>query len=444
MEIDNDTIINDKKNNNCFSFNENVNNKEDNNNTKLLLNDGIFRSKIQGKNNFLFNKDLSTNKRNFFSFPNCQIISSLFTKDNIVKSFNQSISNRNNYIEIAKNKENDIISNNEINKQINFSVNDKNKIKDNNNTPIHIPNPCLINYKIYNIKETSIFSVKICGKNIKYFPIFTILTELEKFICYNPLIENNQNFEIISSNYIHKNFYIKNYNITPEKLEFFKDKYVKHLYTKKNIISVEEIFKYIFEEIKINLSCINVQSPYDDILKNCSNLINNINEIIDDILKDENNIESIELKINNNKSDKILIISDKKINLENTKIENINNFEIKNNKKEDNNYIIFNNNKIKKNIILNNINSNCIENNFFDYNKNINLFELININPNNDKNNNINNKDDLSEDIKENNNNIDEKNKKETFPCPYCSRMFTSHCGLGGHMSKRHPKNQNK
>ena len=75
------------------------------------------------------------------------------------------------------------------------------------------------------------------------------------------------------------------------------------------------------------------------------------------------------------------------------------------------------------------------------------MLELTNVKEkNNDinKNNNITNIiDDLSDDIKDKNI-IDEKNKKETFPCPYCSRMFNSHCGLGGHMSKRHPKNQNK
>ena len=435
MEIENDTINNDKKSKTSFSFNENSNNIDVKINSKLLLNDGIFRSKIQGKHNFLFNKDLTATK-NIFPFPNCKIISSLFTKDNITKSLLNKNKNINN-IEIEKNKDHDIITNNEINK-------DKNKLKDNNT-----PNTSFMNYKIYNINENSIFFIKICGKNIKYFPIFTNLSEFEKKICYNPLIEKNQNFEIISPNFIHKIFYIKNFNINVEKLEFYKDKYVKHLYTKKNITTVEEIFKYIFEEIKINLSCINVQSPYDDVLKNCSNLINNINEIIEDIIKDNINMSDTYLNISNNKNDKMIIINEKKINLENTKIENIN-FEIKNNKKDDNdndNYIIFNNNKIKKNIILNNINSKCIENNFFDYNKNNNMLELTNVkekNNNIDKNNNITNIiDDLSDDIKDKNI-IDEKNKKETFPCPYCSRMFNSHCGLGGHMSKRHPKNQNK
>ena len=273
------------------------------------------------------------------------------------------------------------------------------------------------------------------------------MTELEKIICFNPLIENNPNFEIISPNMNHDIFYINNYDISSEKLDILKDKYVRHLYTKRNIISTEEIFKYIFEEIKINISCINVQSPYDDVLKNCSNLINNINEIIDDILNNKKNKENKENNFINNKNkfQEIKKANENKI-INETKIENINNFEIKNNKKEDN-YCLFTNSKIKKSFVLSDINSKSIGNNFLEYKKSNNNYEEKNQQNNKkDKEEQSKNKiDDLSE-RKDDNKEIknDEKNKKESFTCPYCSRIFSSHCGLGGHMSKRHPKNQNK
>ena len=435
MEIENVSLIKDQKKKNFYSFNENRNNNNNNYaNTKLILSDGIFRTKIQGKYNFFFNKDLSSEKNNRFIFPNCKIISSLFTKDNINQAFTQSILYKNNIKEIQKYNNNDInkINNNEIHAEAH--LNNKNNIKENNNL-----NSFLINYKIYNIKENSIFYIKLYNKYIKYFPIFTNLSDFEKLICYNPLIENNPNFEAISPNFCHETFFIKNYNISPEKLEILKDKYVKHLYTKRNIISVEEIFKYIFEEIKINLSCINVQSPFDNDLKYCSNLINNINEIIDYILIDKNNKENIFLNINQHQE---ITKSNEKKNINGiSKIENINNFEIKNNKNE-NNYCLDNNNKLIKNFVLKDINSKVIENNFFENN---NMVENINMNSDKEKENNE--KKNILEkenDIKGKININDEKNKKEIFTCPYCSKIFSSHCGLGGHMSKRHPKNISK
>ena len=36
------------------------------------------------------------------------------------------------------------------------------------------------------------------------------------------------NFEIISPDDIHFNFSVKDYNISPDKVEFFKGKYIKH------------------------------------------------------------------------------------------------------------------------------------------------------------------------------------------------------------------------
>ena len=134
-------------------------------------------------------------------------------------------------------------------------------------------------------------------------------------------MEFNPNFEIISNNNeIHFEFYIKNYHISNDKFEKIKEKYVKHNFTKRNIISLEEIFKYLFEEIKININLINEENKNEENLKLCSKLINNINEIIEEI-------------INENKNDK-------------------------------NNFCLFNNDKIKKNIILNTMNSKSIEYNF--------------------------------------------------------------------------------
>ena len=203
-------------------------------------------------------------------------------------------------------------------------------------------------------------------------------------------------------------------------MEILKDKYIKHLYTKRNIISVEEIFKYIFEEIKINISCINVQSPFDDVLKNCSNLINSINEIITDIINDKKNKENIKINKNNNFS----------------KIENINNFEIR--KKDD--YPIINNN-IKKSFVLGEINSKSIQNNFLEINKSNRIEEDLDKKDNRilGENDNV-----LEKEVNKEENKNEEKNKKESFICPFCPRKFNSHCGLGGHMSKRHPKNQNQ
>ena len=85
----------------------------------------------------------------------------------------------------------------------------------NNNESIKLTlnnNIYLLN-NIYNIKKNSIFHIKIFDKYIKYYPIFSKLTEYERFIKYNPLIENNPNFEIISDNSIHFDFCLKNYDI---------------------------------------------------------------------------------------------------------------------------------------------------------------------------------------------------------------------------------------
>ena len=248
-------------------------------------------------NNFLFNNNLTTNN----NYPSFRIISSLFTKD-YKNTFNDNKNNNDNNINI-KDNDNDNDNNNEL-------------IKSNINIDKYS-----INSNIYNIKENSIFLIKIFGQYIKYFPIFTELSNYEKYIHYNPFLEFNPNFEIIpNNNEIHFEFYIKNYHISNDKFEKIKEKYVKHNFTKRNIISLEEIFKYLFEEIKININLINEENKNEENLKLCSKLINNINEIIEEI-------------INENKNDK-------------------------------NNFCLFNNDKIKKNIILNTMNSKSIEYNF--------------------------------------------------------------------------------
>ena len=221
-----------------------------------------FENRIINSNIFSF-----INKNNNNDYPSCRIISSLFTKD-----YNDSLNN----------------SQNKSEKKI-----------------------------IYNIKENSIFLIKIFGQYIKYYPIFNELTNYEKYINYNPLLELNPNFEIISNNNneIHFEFYIKNYKISMDKFEKIKEKYIKHNFTKKNITHPEDIFKYLFEEIKININLINVENKYEENLKFCSKLINNINEIIEEIIDKDK-------------------------------------------------FCLFNNDKIKKNIILNAMNSKSIEYNF--------------------------------------------------------------------------------
>ena len=119
--------------NNLFSFNNCSN----------------YQSIINDNKSFLFNKNLTTNSKNInTSYPSCRIISSLFSKDY---------------------KETFYESNDKINKKMNTSnkkdinINGINKfIKSNPN-----PNTNLINYNIYNIKENSIFHIKIFDKYIK-------------------------------------------------------------------------------------------------------------------------------------------------------------------------------------------------------------------------------------------------------------------------------------
>ena len=419
MEIENDLSNNKKKN--FYSYADDSNTKiiENNINTKILLSDGIFRNKNPVDFHFLFNNNCSSDKPNSPFPPKFHIFSSAFTRDNIYKTHAKPLSNQNIKESIKYNK---IINSNDIQQHIKNNNNmliesNQNNIKENKKKKNITPNHFLINYKIYNIKENSIFHIKLYDQFIKFYPIFTNLTDLEKYICYNPMIEKNEHFGIITQNYRHEPFYIKNYEVSNEKLEILKDKYVKHLYTKRNIISVEEIFKYIFEEIKINLSCINAQSPYDDVLKNCSNLINNINELINEFIKGKKSEEVLKITNNNNT----------------TKIENINNFEITKNE----GCSLINSSPIinDKNVyVLNEINSKSIQSSFLEINKNSSIED------NSDKKENRNN--DAIE--KEDGNKNEENNKKDNFTCLYCSRIFNSYCGLGGHMSKRHPKKQIK
>ena len=295
MELEYELIKDIKSN--IISLNNNINSqKKFNDNFKYFdeINSSSDKKRIKNNNNSTFG-----------------IISSVFTKKNKNKYLGNKTYNNNESIKLTLNN-----------------------------------NIYLLN-NIYNIKENSIFHIKIFDKYIKYYPIFSKLTEYERFIKYNPLIENNPNFEIISDNSIHFDFCLKNYDIPVNKFESIKEKYIKHNFTKRNINFFEEIFKYLFEEIKINISCINIQNKYEDILKNCAKLINNINEIVEEILN---------INQESNKNQETYIIN----NIENH-LDKINSIQTINSKDK---FCIFNNNIIKKNFILNDVNSKSIENNF--------------------------------------------------------------------------------
>ena len=105
-------------------------------------------------NNFLFNNNLTTNN----NYPSFRIISSLFTKD-YKNTFNDNNNNKDSNI-----KDNNDNNNNEL-------------IKSNINIDKYS-----INSNIYNIKENSIFLIKIFGQYIKFYPIFTELSNYEKYI----------------------------------------------------------------------------------------------------------------------------------------------------------------------------------------------------------------------------------------------------------------------
>ena len=292
-------------------------------------------SQKKSNDNFKFFNDkphtLSDEKFNYNN-PSCRIISSLFTKDyreTLLESFDKIYSSN------KKEKNNK--------KEVNVTNND---INNNNDNKIIKLNPIndthLINYNIYNVKKNSIFHIKIYDKYIKYFPIFTSLTDYEKYISYNPLIESNQNFL--------------------EKFQNIKDKYIKNDYTKKNITFFSEIFKYLFEEIKINIGSIMAKNQCDEILKICSKLINDINEIVEEILglnqekQKETNNDSISY-MNNKES----IIKEEKIKVDKINDKIINNYNDK--------FCIFNNNIIRKKFILNSINSKSIDYNFLEKEK---------------------------------------------------------------------------
>ena len=82
-------------------------------------------------------------------------------------------------------------------------------------------------------------------------------------------------------------------------------------------------------------------------MKNCAKLINNINEIVEEILN---------INQESNKNQETYIIN----NIENH-LDKINSIQTINSKDK---FCIFNNNIIKKNFILNDVNSKSIENNF--------------------------------------------------------------------------------
>ena len=306
-------------------------------------NDSNYQSKINDNINLLFNRNMTTNGKTINnSYPSCRIISSLFTKD-----FRETFCD----------------SNDKIKKQI-ITTDKKEEINNHNTNKIIKLNPTintyLINYNIYNIKANSIFHIKIFGKYIKYYPIFNELTEYEKYIKYNPLIENNQNFEIITNDELHYEFTLRNNEIPLNKLEYLKEKYIKHHFTKRNITYFEEIFKYLFEEIKINISCIDVESQCEKILKNCSILINDINEIVEEIINSDNKIMNDKGKLKISKSSYINLIND---NDNDSDCDIINNFR---NNKEKEQFCTFNNLLIKKKFILNCMNSKTMEYNFLE------------------------------------------------------------------------------
>ena len=354
MELEHE--LNSDTKNNLFSFN---NSSYYQSHIKIEDNDNDNKS-------FLFNKNLTSNNKNInSSYPSCRIISSLFTKDF---------------------KETFCESNDKIKKKINTSnkkdinINGTNKfIKSNPNAN---SNTYLINYNIYNIKENSIFHIKIFDKYIKYYPIFNELTGYEKYINYNPLIESNPNFEIITNDEIHYEFNLKNYDIPFEIFESLKEKYIKHLFTKRNINYLEEIFKYLFEEIKINISCIDFEGNNEEILKTCSKLINDINEIVEEIINVKN-------KIIDNKA-KIKISEIPYINIINDKVSNLNKINGFQNPKEKVKFCTFNNNLIKKKFILNCMNSKSMESNFFENDQKEDKDENANSNLSKNENKNIN------------------------------------------------------
>ena len=172
---------------------------------------------------------------------------------------------------------------------------------------------------------------------------------------------------------MHDNFDLKDYEISLEKFQNIKDKYIKHDFTRKNITYFWEIFKYLFEEIKINIGCITSQNQCNEIFKICAKLINDINEIIEEILglNRENN------KIINNSANFQIINKELMIKEEEIKVDKIKDNEIKN---YNDDFCIFNNNVIRKNFILNSINSKSMDYNFLDNekdkdNKNIEISE---------------------------------------------------------------------
>lgn len=350
-----------------------------NNNTEkktVSLKDGIFKSKIS-EFTFFGGKNSSTkSKKSDSNCPSYRIISSLFTQ-NFKETFCESNDKMNKRVS-SNNKEEK--ENNDKKRIINISNNSANKF--------------LINYNIYNIKGNSIFHIKIFDKYIKYFPIFKELSEYERYINYNPSIEKNPNFEIILPNITHINFCVSNYEISSDKFQQIKEKYIKHNFTKNNITHLEEIFKYLFEEIKFNISCIDVDKPYEEILKYCSKLINDINEIVEDIINDNNKIKN-DLKIAQTPNKDI-------INGNNSNFNNINNnFQITYEKER---FCLFNNNLIRKNFTLNCMNSKSIEYNFLESDKK-------------NENNNINN---------------------DFYKCQHCSKIFSSNCELKGHINENH------
>ena len=308
-------------------------------------NDGNYKTNCLNKFKFRLDKNSTSSKKEFdYDCPPCNLISSLFSKE-YKETLVESMKKFNNKINTSKKKEDK------------HDLNTSNKLNPINNT-------YLINYNIYNVKKHSFFHIKIFGKFIKYFPIFTELTDYEKYISYNPLIESNPNFEIIQdNNSLYLDFYLKNYEISIDKFEFLKEKYIKHKFTKKNITYFEDIFKYLFEEIKLNISSINVQSKYDEILLECSKLIYDINEIIEEILnlnKGNNQMIGINYLSSSHKSNKNII------NEEEIKLNGINNFQTINHEA---NFCTFNNNKIRNKFILNILNSKSIEYNFFENDK---------------------------------------------------------------------------
>lgn len=358
------------------------------------------------KNNFLSNEEKKSkrkNNKNTFKY-NFQLISSLFSKENIKKSLDEYF---------GPSQEEEVNSINSL----------ESEIKNNNN--LHVKD------NIYDLNDCLIYQLKIFGKFIKYYPIINDLTEDEKLVAFNPILEKNKNFKVLLdiNNFLIMDCYLEKYNVAHEQFINLKEIYLKDVEIKSDIKSINELIKQLFLELKITLCCINVKENIDENLKKCSIMIDNINNIVEYMMKNskpKNVILSNKKNINNKNIDVITDIYDPILFLANS--DQNSSLVSKNNEMF---YENSNNNLVDDNANLNFISSNSNKEKnkklFFSNIDNKNMFSIINV-----------------EKEKGNINKEEDKNKKDLYYCQICNLKFTSHCGLGGHISKRHPKSKIK